>query len=317
MLIYARYASRRLAAGVATVAIASFIMYLLMDLAPGDPATELAGGRATPRLLAAIRHRYGFDRPVLVRYEHWVTGAIHGNLGISTQFRQSVSSLLAPRIGITLELVVFAFVIVCVVGVGIGILPGRFRRSNLAVTLFSGIGIAIPSFVAALILVYIFALKLNVFPVLDTSTGGGLFNTVRSLTLPAVSLALAWAAYVAQISRASILREAQRDHVDAARIRGGTEAQVFRRHVLRNSTPSIVTVTALSLAGLLTGSVVVETVFGIGGIGSLLVSSVSAKDNNVVLAIVLIFVVGFVVATTVAELVQLAVDPRVARAQAS
>lgn len=311
-MTYLGYALRRLAGGVLTTAAASAVIYALISLAPGDPATQLAGPRATPEILAGTRHRYGLDKPLPVRYWDWITGAVHGDFGVSLQFHQSASSIIGPRVGITLLLVVYAFLVVCVLGIGLGVLPGWSRRTTSLVTFFSSVGIAVPSFVAALVLIDVFALTLGWFPVLGGGLDKGLRSALWHLTLPAVALAVSWAAYVAQISRANVLREADREHVEAARAHGVTNVKVFRRHILHNATPAIVNVSSLTLAGLLTGSVVIESVFGIGGLGSLLVSSVLAKDNNVVLAIVLVFVVSFVVATTLAELVQLAIDPRVA-----
>ncbi len=291
-----------------TLLVASLVIYGALALAPGDPATELAGPRATPKLIAQIRHEYGLDRPFLVRYWSWLTGALHGNFGISLQFHQSVSSLLAPRLPVTLELVAYASVIIFVFGLGLGLLPSLLPRLNVLVTITAGVGIAVPTFVAALVLVEIFALKLGWFPAVGT--GPGLAGQVWHLTLPAFALALSWAAYVAQISRASVREQQGREHVATARGRGLPSALVFRRHVLRNASLPIVTVSGLTIAGLIAGSIVVETAFGIGGIGSLLVQSVSAKDYNVVLAISLILVVAFVLATTLSDLAHLALDPR-------
>jgi peptide/nickel transport system permease protein len=202
-----------------------------------------------------------------------------------------------------------------VLGIGAAILATVIRRTNLAVTIGSGVFIAVPTFVAALILVEVFALKLGWFPVLGSSNGG-LPDRLWHLTLPAFALALSWAAYVAQISRASLREEAAREHVETARGRGITESQIFRRHILRNGAIPIVTISGLTVAGLIAGSVVVEQAFGIDGIGSFLVQAVSAKDYNVVLAITLLLVAAFVLITTLADLLQLALDPRV-RAKAA
>ncbi|MGI9005473.1 MAG: ABC transporter permease [Streptosporangiaceae bacterium] len=153
------------------------------------------------------------------------------------------------------------------------------------------------------------ALKLGWFPAVGT--GSGIGSQVRHLTLPAFALAFSWAAYMAQISRASVREQQGREHVATARGRGLPSALVFRHHVLRNAAVPIVTVSGLTVAGLIAGSIVVETTFGLGGLGPLLVQSVSAKDDNVVLAISLILVVAFVLATTLADLAHLALDPRV------
>jgi peptide/nickel transport system permease protein len=300
---------------VITILLSSLIVFAALDLAPGNPAARLAGNRATPQLIAEITHRYGLDQPFWERYVHWLGGALHGDFGPSLEYRQSVSSLLKPRVGTTLVLVAYASLIILVLGIGAAILATVIRRTNLAVTIGSGVFIAVPTFVAALILVEVFALKLGWFPVLGSSNGG-LPDRLWHLTLPAFALALSWAAYVAQISRASLREEAAREHVETARGRGITESQIFRRHILRNGAIPIVTISGLTVAGLIAGSVVVEQAFGIDGIGSFLVQAVSAKDYNVVLAITLLLVAAFVLITTLADLLQLALDPRV-RAKAA
>jgi peptide/nickel transport system permease protein len=295
---------------VVTIVIASMIIYAGLSFAPGNPAVLLAGNRATPAMIASIQRRLGLDRPLPVRYASWLWAVFHGNLGMSIQYRESVNSLIGPRVGNTLLLVCYATVITIVAGIVGGMLPALVRRSNALVTVFASITTAIPSFVAALLLIEVFALRLGWFPVLG-SGGVGLLGQLRYLTLPAVALALAWVGYVAQITRTSVLEEEGREHVDTARGRGVRELRVFRRHVARNAAVPIVTVSALTIAGLITGSIIVEQVFGINGIGAQLVTSVLAKDYNVVLAISMIYIATFVIATTLIDLAQLALDPRV------
>lgn len=304
-----RLAVRIFGTAIGTLLVASLLIYGALSLAPGDPATELAGPHATPQMLAHIRHQYGLDQSFPVRYWHWLTGALHGDFGISLQFHQSVSSLLAPRLPVTLELVAFASLIILVIGLGLGMLPSLVPRLNVLVTVAAGQGIAVPTFVAALVLVEIFALKLGWFPAVGA--GSGIGGQIQHLTLPAFALAFSWAAYVTQISRASVREQQGREHVATARGRGLPSSLVFRHHVLRNAAVPIVTVSGLTVAGLIAGSIVVETAFGLGGVGSLLVQSVSAKDYNVVLAISLILVVAFVLATTLSDLAHLVLDPRI------
>jgi peptide/nickel transport system permease protein len=161
-----------------------------------------------------------------------------------------------------------------------------------------------------MILIQVFALDLGWFPTTGSGSGG-VGQRVWHLTLPAIALALSWSAYVGQITRASVRQQERLEHVDTARGRGLPPLMVFRRHILRNASVPIVTISGLTVAGLIAGSIVVETAFNLGGMGSLLVQSVSAKDSNVVLAVSLILVAAFVVANTVADVAQLALDPRV------
>ena len=293
-----------------TILASSFIVFAALNATPGNAATRLAGDRATPKAIAEVAHRYGLDQPFWHRYTTWVWHALHGNFGVSLQYRVSVTSLLKPRVATTFMLIIYASLLIVLIGVGSAILATRFRRLNLPVTIGSGFFIAVPTFVAALILVEIFALRLNWFPVLGTS-GGAIPDRLWHLTLPAFALALSWAAYVAQISRASLRGESTREHVQTARGRGFTESQVFRRHILRNGAIPIVTVAGLTVAGLIAGSVVVEQAFGIDGIGSFLVQSVAAKDYNAVMAIALILVVSFVTVTAVTDMIHWLMDPRV------
>ena len=305
-----RQLARTVVGALITIVTSSFIVFAALSASPGNAATILAGNRATPQTIREIAHRYGLDQPFLTRYVHWLGGALHGDFGISLQYRVSVTSLLKPRIGTTFTLIIFAGVILFVLGVGSAVVATRFARLNMPVTIGAGLFIAVPTFVAALSLVEIFALQLNWFPVLGASSGS-ISDRLWHLTLPAFALALSWAAFVAQISRASLRGEAGREHVLTARGRGLTESQVFRRHILRNGAIPIVTVFGLTMAGLVAGSVVVEQAFGINGIGSFLVQSVAAKDTNCVMAIALILVVCFVIVTAIADIVYWLLDPRV------
>ena len=304
-----KQAAKIVGGGLVTLLVASFVIYLALSLAPGDPAAAIAGSRATPDQIQAIREQLGLDRPVIVRYGAWLVGILHGDLGRSLQFRQDASSLIEPRLGVTLLLVAYAFVLILVFGLALGLLPSVKSWLSWPAVIVMAVGISIPAFVAALILIQVFALNLGWFPVLGESSGG-LADQLWHLTLPAIALASSWIADVAQITRASVREQAGREHVETARGRGLSSPRIFSKHVLRNAAIPIITIAGLALAGLVAGSIVVETAFGIGGIGSLLVTSVSAKDYDVVLAISMIFVLAFVVATTVADLALIVLDPR-------
>ena len=293
---------------VGTILAASFVLYAALSLAPGDPVYQLLGGRGTQEQYAALRAELGLDQPFLIRYWDWLTSAIHGDFGRSFTYKQSVASLIEPRLGITLSLAMYAGLLIVVVGVGLGVLGGATRRAGAPVAAVSGLGIAIPAFVAAQLLIAVFAVRLGWFPVLGAGEAG--VDRLRHLTLPAIALAIGYAAYVAQVTRAAVSEERASTHVETARGRGLSRTWVFRRHVLRNAAIPITTVSALAVAGLFAGAVVVEYAFGLGGLGSLLVQSVSARDYNVVLAISLILLVVFVLATTLIDLVQWLLDPR-------
>ena len=302
-------ATRWLIGPLVTVLVASFVVFVGLSLAPGDPLTRLLGSHATPAQYALMRARLGLDQPLLVQYWRWLSGVAHGDLGQSIIYRTDVTTLLAGRVTITLFLVVYAAILVVVGGVGLGILGSGVRRLGPPVAGVSAVGVAIPTFVAAQVLVLVFAVKFGMFPAIGA--GSWFTDRLSHLTLPAVALAIGSAAYVAQVTRASIFEEQAREHVDVARGRGLAETLVFRRHVLRNAAIPIMTVSALTAAGLIAGAAVVEYAFGIGGLGSLLVESSSSKDYAVVEAITLILLVVFVATTALIDLVQVLLDPRV------
>ena len=299
---------RWIVAPLATLLAASFVLYTAVWLQPGNPLTILLGTKASPAQYRYLAHRLGLNRPMPVRYWDWLTNAVHGNFGTSLVYKQSVASLIAPRLLTTLLLVGYAGVIITVIGVTLGIIGGMSPRAAPYVAGLNGLGVAIPGFVAAEVLIAVFAVKLGWFPVLGT--GQGLAGRLQHLTLPAFALAIASIAYVSQITRAAVSNEEQSPHVETARGRGLAGPRILRRHVLRNAAIPIMTVSALTVASLLAGAIVVEYAFGLGGIGSLLVQSVSDKDSNVVLAIGLILVLVFVITTTALDLLQYLLDPR-------
>ena len=291
-----------------TILIASFVVFMALSAAPGDPVSQLLGGHPSPEVIAATRHKLGLDQPLLVQYWHWLTGVVHGDLGLSIVYRTDVSTVLSGRISVTISLVAYSAVLVLVCGVGLGVLGGSVRRLGPWVAAITALGVATPAFVAAIILVAVFALRLGWFPALGT--GEGFFDSLWHLTLPAIALTLGGAAYIAQVTRAAIFDEAAREHVTAARGRGLGSRDVFLRHQFRNALVPILTVSALTVAGLVAGTVVVEYAFAINGLGSLLVSSVIARDKAVVEAIMLILLVVFTVTLALIDVVQVALDPR-------
>lgn len=298
-----------LAGGLVTILVASVLIFAAMQLVPGDPAAEIAGTDASQSEIEQIRQNLGLDRPAHVRYLDWLGGFFTGDLGQSVRHRQDVLSLLGPRLGATLMLDVYATVLVALVGVGLGMLAVRNRRVNSVLTVIGSTFVGLPTFVAAILLIQVFAITLGWLPALAT-TNGGFWSSLRSLTLPAVALSLSWIALVAQISRASFREQLGREHVQTAVGRGLGENAVFRRHVLRNGAAPIVSVISLTMGGLIAGSVVVERAFSVDGVGSFLVESILRHDAEVVMAITMLIVVVFIVVTVVADLVQVALDPR-------
>jgi peptide/nickel transport system permease protein len=306
-----RFIGRRLAMLVASLLVASFVIFAALYLAPGNPITALAGGRSIPASsLRILEARYHLNKPFLTQYWYWLDGALHGNLGISITLRENVSTLIASRIWTTAGLVLYASVIILLLGIGLGVLAGlRPGLLDTSVLVTSAISAAVPSFVAAIVLTSLFAVKLGWFPALGNGTD--LVSNISHFTLPAVALALSSLAIVARVTRAAIREEADREHVQTAISRGIAWRQVIRRHILRNAAIPITTISGITIASLIAVAAVVETFFGLDGLGAYLVQAAQSKDLAVVQGISLVLVTAFVVINVAVDLAYAVLDPRV------
>jgi peptide/nickel transport system permease protein len=293
---------------VATVLVASLVIYVGLSFAPGDPIAQVLGDRSTPEQRAALAASLGLDQPVLVRYGGWLVNAVQGDLGLSFAFRQPVIEIISPRLLTTLSLVAYAGAIIIIAGILLGSAGGVSRRLGPIVSMLIGLGIAVPGYVVALILVSLFAVGLGWFPTFGA--GEGFSDRLWHLTLPAFALSIGWTAYIAQITSAAVREESQREHVMTAKARGLPPMLIFRRHIMRNAAIPVMTASGLAVAGLVAGAIVVESAFAIDGIGSLLVKSVAGKDYAVVVAIAVLIVSIFVLITTLIDLVQTLLDPQ-------
>ncbi|MGW0994525.1 ABC transporter permease [Streptomyces sp. NPDC002520] len=304
------FLTRRLAALVAVLLVASFLVYGLLYLVPGGPMAFLLGSRSgTPEQIAAIRHAYRLDDPFLIRYLGWLGDALHGNFGRSLVYQQDVSALMSTRLATTGLLVTYSAALIVVIGVALGLL-GALRPGPVdgVISLVTGVALATPTFVVGALLAIVFALGLGWFPVVGP--GDGLADRLYHLTLPAIALSLGSAAFLARITRASVSAELGREHVETARARGFSPGHVIRRHVLRNASIPVVTVTGLTVAGLIAGSVVVENIFALDGLGSLLVRAILQRDFAVVQGVVLVLVAAFVLVNLLVDICCSFIDPR-------
>jgi peptide/nickel transport system permease protein len=306
-----RFIGRRLAMLVASLLVASFVIFAAMYLAPGNPIAVLSGGRSIPASsMRVLEQRYHLNQPFLTQYWYWLDNALHGNLGISITLRENVSTLIGARIWTTAGLVLYASLIILVIGIGLGILAGlRPGLSDTSVLVTSAISAAVPSFVAAIVLISLFAVKLGWFPALGNGTS--LVSNVQHFTLPAVALALSSLAIVARVTRAAIREEADREHVQTAVSRGIPGRQLIARHILRNAAIPITTISGITIASLIAVAAVVETAFSLNGIGAYLVQSAQSKDLAVVQGISLLLVTAFVVINALVDFAYAVLDPRV------
>jgi peptide/nickel transport system permease protein len=309
-----RFVFARIGMLVVTVLVSSLAIYGAMFLTPGDPATLLVGGSRNPdpAVLAQIHREYHLDDPFIQGYWHWLSNCLQGDFGKSLVYRESVAALIGARAGDTLALVAYASVLVLAAGTVIGTaaaLRGG-RTETLATTLTTAV-MAVPTFIMAVLLIWLFAVQLPWFPVYGS--GEGFTGTLTHLTLPAVALALTWIGYVAQVTRTAVRAEMRSEHVETARGRGLPERTVIRRHVLHNASGPVFAVSGVGIAGLIATAAVAEQAFGTGGLGALMIEAASKQDMAVVQAVSLIFVVVFVVINTTVDLVSAALDPRTAQ----
>lgn len=306
-----RFLLLRLAGLLAVLVATSFLVFAGLYLAPGSPESFLLAGKTvSPETVASIRAQYNLDDPFLVRYWDWITDALRADFGQSLIFRQDVAGLVWSRVPTTVFLAAYASLLILAGGIALGA-AAALRRGlvDSAVLLATTVAVGTPAFVAAIVLITVFAVDLGWFPAFGG--GEGIAGRLEHLTLPAVALALSYLALVARVTRSAMIDELGREHVETARSRGIPEPYVVWRHVFRNALIPITTISGLVVAGLLTGAVVVETAFGLNGLGSLLVQSVNVKDFPVVQAIALILVAVFIVANTIVDLLYRAIDPRV------
>jgi peptide/nickel transport system permease protein len=311
-----RLLAARLAGMVTTLLISSFLVYSAVYLAPGSPLATLTGGRPLPaEALKQLEKSYNLDKPFLERYGIWIGDAVQGDFGQSIAFRQDVGPLILDRAKNSAVLVAYGGLLTLGLGIALGALAAlRGGRLETGIVVLGAIGLATPSFVAALLLIYLFGVQLDWFPIFGA--GGGIADKLYHLTLPAIALAIANVAYVSRITRAAISTEKGREHVETARSRGLSERLIVRRHVLRNAAIPITTVSTVTVASLIAGAVVVEFAFSIDGLGSYLVSSVTNKDFAAVQAICMVLVAVFVVLSTAVDLLYTRLDPRIGVARA-
>ncbi|WP_336659898.1 ABC transporter permease [Leucobacter sp. USHLN153] len=313
------HAVRRIGGMILTLVIASFIIFAAMYAAPGDPVTFLIGNpeNLTPERIASVRAQYHLDDPMLLQYWHWLSGVVTGDFGRSFQYHQPVADILAARVPVTLSLVAYAAILLTVGGIGLGVLAAVRRGKTVDTAVVGGTTLAasVPSFVLGIALVALFAVQLGWFPVAGAATGG--LERIWALTLPALTLAIGALAIVSRVTRQSMIEQFSSEHVEAARATGLAERFIVRDHVLRGSWGPIITMIALVIASMIAGTVAVETVFGISGVGSLLVDAINTHDFPIVQAVLLFMVVAYMVVTTVVDLLLPVLDPRINRKVAS
>lgn len=305
---------RRAVAFVATLFVVSLLVFTVVRILPGDPALLIMGTEASPEAAAALRRAMGLDRPILVQYVEWLRGALVGDLGRSIQYDVGVARLVVSRLAVTLPLTVLAalFMLLTAVPLGVYAATRQGRVGDYLAMLVSQLGIAIPSFWAGLLLILLFAVRLGWVQAGGfDGWAGGLWAGLRALLLPAFALGVVQAAVLTRTTRAAVLEVLRADHVRTARAKGLAEGAVTWKHVVRNALLTIVTIVGLQLGQLLTGSIVLENVFYLPGLGRLALGAISARDLPVVQGVVLFVAVTVVTLNFVVDLLYTVLDPRI------
>ena len=304
---------------VGTVFVSSILIFLALRVVPGDPAEIALGVNATPELLAKKRAELGTDRPLIVQYWDWFSSLITGDFGVSMSSSQNISPIIADRFQVSLILVVTALILAVAIAVPLGMWAALRARhvDGILITAGSQVGIAIPSFLAAILLVTVFAVHLGWLPANGWIPPGWDFGSFLSrLILPVLSLAAVQAAIITRYVRNSVLDILHDDFLRTARAKGQTRWQALLSDGLRNAALPVITVTGVQLAGLVVGAVVIERVFSIPGLGAFLLDSVSNRDLPAVQAAVLVLVVFTLAINTLVDLSYAIIDPRVRRVRA-
>lgn len=307
-------AGRLVSLAVSLIA-ASVVIFVVLEIVPGDPAQFMLGLNATPEAAQTLRETLGLNGPPVERYVTWVLGLLRGDLGISYTYKVPVADIVADRIWISLPLAIYALVLSTAIAFPVGVLAAAKRNSPTDVSIMglTQLGVAVPNFWFAMLLVLLFAVVLRWF-----SAGGfpgwqDPFAALKALTLPAVAMALPQASILARVMRSSLLDTLGEDYIRSARAKGLTEQQALWRHALRNALIPVLTILGLQFSFLLAGAIIIENVFFLPGLGRLVFQGITARDLIVVKSVVMILVFAVVIVTFVVDITYALVDPRLRR----
>jgi peptide/nickel transport system permease protein len=309
--------ARRIAGLAVTLVAVSLLIFAVMDLLPGDPASIMLGTSASPDTLAALRHELGLDRPLILRYGQWLAGVFSGDLGQSYTYGVPVAGLILERLAVTLPLALMAIVLSVLIALPLGVLAAARRGGifDAIATVFSQASIAVPAFWVALLLIILFSTTLGLMP-----AGGfpgwnaGLLPALRALTMPAVALALPQAGVLTQVARSAVLDTLHEDFARTAVAKGLSRSAVLWRHIVPNALIPILTILGLQFTFLVAGAVLVENVFNLPGLGRLAYQALSQRDIIVMQDVVLFFAALVIVMNFIVDLSYLAIDPRMRKA---
>ncbi len=308
---------KRLLTLLATLAVASVLVFAVLELLPGNVAQVMLGETATPEAIASLEKKLGLDRPAPARYARWISGLFSGHTARSFSYDTPTAELIQERLRVTVPLALLAMALTTLLALALGIYAAarHNKLGDVGVMALSQVGIAIPSFWFAILLILLFAVELQWvsaggFPGWREDEGGGLLDGLKSLVLPAIALALVQAAILARVTRSAVLDVMREDFVRTARAKGLSRRATLWRHVLRNAMIPVLTIMGLQFANLITGTIVVENVFVLPGIGRLVFQAIANRDLVVVRDVVMLLVALVVVVNFVVDVLYAMVDPR-------
>ena len=308
------FVAKRVLSAIPVLIMVAVIVFLVLRLSPGDPAVMIAGPNATPEQLQQLRESMGLTKPMLEQLWIWVGNMAHGDLGTSLVSGQPATKLIADRFGPTLALSLATIVLAVVVAIPLGVFAAWQQGKWLDRLVMAGsvLGFSVPVFIIGYVLILIFSRMLGWFPVQGYQPlANGFWEFARRLVLPAVTLSFPYIALIARIVRTNVIEVMNEDYIRTARAKGLKEAAVLMRHALGNAAVPIVTIIGVSVAMLIGGVVVTESVFNIPGLGRLVLEAVLARDYTVIQAIILLFSVIYVVINLVVDLLYGVFDPRI------
>jgi ABC-type dipeptide/oligopeptide/nickel transport system permease component len=289
----------------------SVVSFVLVHSIPGDPVRILLGTRATAEVMAKVRAQYGLDEPLVLQYLYFLKNLAQGEFGRSIIYKTAVFDIVAERIAPTLFLLVYAVLLAVLLAAGLAILAAvkRGRLPDQLVRVYSTAGLGLPAFWLGIVLIILFSIQLGWFPV--SGYGDSFTGHLHHLFLPALTIALALSPVLIRNLRASLVGEMEADYVNAARSRGLPESHIFARHVFRNSLIPTITLLGVNVGWLIGGTIVVEQVFSVPGLGSLMIGSIFARDYLVVQAVTLAFAVAVILTNFAVDVICVALDPRI------
>lgn len=307
------YLTKRLGSLCLSLIVASLVIFACIEIVPGDPASFMLGINAQPDTIQALRVELGLDQSLLQRYLGWVGGLLGGDMGTSYTYRTPVSDIVKDRLQVSLPLALYALTLTVVVAFPVGILAAARRGSVTDITVMGAtqLGVAIPNFWFAILMVILFAINLRWF-----SAGGfpgwdvGIFPAMKALTLPAIALALPQASILARVMRSSLLDTLSEDYMRTARAKGLTRRQVLWRHALRNAMIPVLTIIGLQFSFLLAGAIIIENVFFLPGLGRLVFQAITQRDLIVVESVVMLLVFAVILLNFFVDIAYAWVDPR-------